>query len=67
MRSLPPLVQLAMTGHKITLRDKIEAETSLEELNAMQTAIAGRGELLPVEDLHAFAVRRAELQRRQVR
>lgn len=50
-------------GEAITLIRKIEAETSLVELNAMQKAIGERGEDLTIQELQAFARRRAELRK----
>lgn len=58
-----PLIHRALSGETITLTDKIEAETDLEVLNAMQKAVNASDHEITMPELHAFARRRAELQK----
>ncbi len=51
------------TGQRPTLIDKIEEETCLDTLNGMQRAIGARGQELTMDEIQAFARRRAELRK----
>jgi hypothetical protein len=61
---MSPLLDLyRRTGRRPTLIDKIEAEESLDELNGMQMSCGARGQELTIDEIEAFARRRAELKK----
>jgi len=49
------------TGQRPTLAEKVRAETSLAELDAMQAHCGARGRELSDDERAAFALRRIEL------
>lgn len=52
-----------LAGQPVTLIDKIDAETCVEELDAMRAALIGREVVLTPAQEQAFARRRVELLR----
>lgn len=58
------LIARARRGERITLIDKIEAETCLADLDEMRLALSARGQVLSEAEARAFALRRAEILRR---
>jgi hypothetical protein len=64
MATTHPLLAKARSGQRVTLIDKIEAETCLETLTAMRDAVTARGELTR-DTAAAFTRRATQLQKEQ--
>ena len=59
------LLDKARAGHKVTLVDKFEAETTVESLDALEAGCRATGQHLTETERQAFTRCRAELMRRK--